>query len=54
MSYYRIDRRDFTIGDLITPNAAFINNIKLYSLEIEELLENLRPETKQNRNPGMF
>jgi hypothetical protein len=50
MSYYRIDRRDFTIGDIITPNAAFINNIKLSSLEIEELLENLRPETKPNRN----
>lgn len=50
MGYYRIDRRDFAVGDTITPNAAFINNINEQRLEVENLLENLRPETKPNRN----
>jgi hypothetical protein len=50
MGYYRIDRRDFAIGDVITANAAFINNVDEQRLEVENLLENLRPETKPNRN----
>ena len=50
MAYYRIDRRDFEIGDTITPNAAFINNVNEQGVEVERILENLRPETKPNRN----
>lgn len=50
MKYYRIDRREFVIGDVITPSAAFINNIAVQRLEVENLLENSRPDTKPNRN----
>jgi hypothetical protein len=50
MSYYRIDRRDFAIGDIIRANAAFINNINAARTEIEDLLEMNRPAAKPNRN----
>lgn len=50
MSYYRIDRRDFEVGDVITPNAAFIANIGETRRQTEELLERERPVTKPNRN----
>lgn len=50
MSYYRIDRRDFAIGDVITPNGDFYQNIDGVRLEVENLLEENRPETKPNRN----
>lgn len=50
MGYYRIDRRDFEIGDTIIPNAAFINNVNEQRFEVERILESLRPETKPNRN----
>jgi hypothetical protein len=50
MPFYRIDRRQFQVGDIITPNAAFINNIGADRLIVEELLEAHRPANKPNRN----
>lgn len=50
MHFYRIDRRIFQIGDIITPDAAFIKNADRKRQSLEELFENNRPKNKPNRN----
>lgn len=50
MPYFRVDRREFQVGRIITPNAAFINNIDEDRLIVEDLLEEHRPANKPNRN----
>lgn len=50
MKAFRIDKREFQIGDLMTPQNEYQNLIDERRLLVEKILENNKPEDKPRRN----
>lgn len=50
MKVFRIDNREYRVGDYIKPQNEYQNKLKGDRLKVEKLLEKNRPENKPNRN----
>lgn len=50
MEVFRIDNREYLIGDCIKPQNEYQNKLKGDKLKVEEILEKWRPENKPSRN----
>ena len=50
MDFYRIDNRDYKIGDKVEPQCEYQKKIEEKKLQVEQIIEANRPENKPKRN----
>lgn len=54
MILYRVDRRDFAIGDTILPRKEYLSKLNSKGIIIENYLEENRPSDKPERHKFLF
>jgi hypothetical protein len=54
MSAYRVDRRRFNVGDLITLTGEYLAKLDCERALVEKHLESVRPRLKPRRNEALF
>jgi hypothetical protein len=54
MRGFRIDKRVFDVGDVIAPTGEFAEALENEKEEVEEILENTRPDGKPDRSSALF
>jgi hypothetical protein len=54
MTYYRVDKRPFSVGDEITSSKEYYEKFIGVTKDVEDTLESRRPKTKQQRTECLF